>query len=290
MRQSKKYKQSEWLVEGPEEMAKLKADQAREAEDLKRRHEGEVEALKMKHERESERQGKKDEAEAEREAQSESLEEGKLVADDLMIIKGVANSLAKEMENRVKKNRESGVNFINQLIRSAGMKKTVSAKGQRGGHLFLRQGDNISEAKLDVTVDPNNDIPTTAPRQKAAFKIVAIAKKEYGLKAVAMDNHVRLQGNKRDIDNFQKDQRSISKKVKMHIDNHDKTTPQIDKMLNKSLKNFKEEGLKEKLDKNSDAGDYVKDFRKSDAPQFKGKSDKKIRQMAIAAYLDNKKG
>ena len=36
----------------------------------------------------------------------------------------------------------------------------------------------------------------------------------------------------------------------------------------------------EKLDKNADAGDYVKDFRKSDAPQFKGKSDKKIRQMA----------
>ena len=37
----------------------------------------------------------------------------------------------------------------------------------------------------------------------------------------------------------------------------------------------------EKLDKNADAGDYVKDFRKSDAPQFKGKSDKKIQKMAI---------
>ena len=44
----------------------------------------------------------------------------------------------------------------------------------------------------------------------------------------------------------------------------------------------------EKLDKNADAGDYIKDFRKSDAPQFKGKSDKKIRQMAIAAFLDKK--
>ena len=42
----------------------------------------------------------------------------------------------------------------------------------------------------------------------------------------------------------------------------------------------------EKLDKDSDAGDYVKDFRKSDAPQFKGKSKKKKQQMAIAAYLD----
>ncbi len=46
--------------------------------------------------------------------------------------------------------------------------------------------------------------------------------------------------------------------------------------------------MSEKLDKNADAGDYIDDFRKSDAPQFKGKSDKKIRKMAIAAYLDNK--
>ncbi len=46
--------------------------------------------------------------------------------------------------------------------------------------------------------------------------------------------------------------------------------------------------VKEKLPKDADAGDYVKDFRKSDAPQFKGKSDKKIQKMAIAAYLDDK--
>jgi len=42
------------------------------------------------------------------------------------------------------------------------------------------------------------------------------------------------------------------------------------------------------LGKNSDAGDYVKDFAKSNAPQFKGKSKEKRRKMAIAAYLDNK--
>ena len=42
----------------------------------------------------------------------------------------------------------------------------------------------------------------------------------------------------------------------------------------------------EKLDKNATAGDYVKDFRDSDAPQFKGKSKKKKQEMAIAAYLD----
>ena len=44
----------------------------------------------------------------------------------------------------------------------------------------------------------------------------------------------------------------------------------------------------EDLDHNSDAGDYIDDFMKSDAPQFKNKSAKKIRKMAIAAYLDSK--
>ena len=41
----------------------------------------------------------------------------------------------------------------------------------------------------------------------------------------------------------------------------------------------------EVLGKDADIGDYVKDFKKSDAPQFKGKSDKKKHKMAVAAYL-----
>ena len=43
----------------------------------------------------------------------------------------------------------------------------------------------------------------------------------------------------------------------------------------------------EKLDKNSDMGDYIKDFQKSDAPQFKGKSKEKRKEMAIAAKLSS---
>ena len=48
--------------------------------------------------------------------------------------------------------------------------------------------------------------------------------------------------------------------------------------------------IEEKLDatKNS-IGDYVKDFKKSDAPQFKGRSSSKRRQMAVAAYLGSKR-
>ena len=42
--------------------------------------------------------------------------------------------------------------------------------------------------------------------------------------------------------------------------------------------------------KKADMGDVVKDFYKSDAPQFKGKSKEKRRQMAIAAKLEAERG
>jgi len=44
----------------------------------------------------------------------------------------------------------------------------------------------------------------------------------------------------------------------------------------------------EVLDKDADAGDYIDDFAKSDAPQFKGKSKEKRKDMAVAAYLSKK--
>ena len=46
--------------------------------------------------------------------------------------------------------------------------------------------------------------------------------------------------------------------------------------------------LDEKLGPKSKPETYIKDFAKSDAPQFKGKSKEKKRQMAIAAYMANK--
>ena len=43
-------------------------------------------------------------------------------------------------------------------------------------------------------------------------------------------------------------------------------------------------------EKSDNAGKFIKGFEKSDAPQFQGKSKAKRRDMAIAAYLGNKKG
>lgn len=47
--------------------------------------------------------------------------------------------------------------------------------------------------------------------------------------------------------------------------------------------------VEEVMDPNAGIGDYVRDFKKSDAPQFRGKSKTKRRQMAVAAYLAKKR-
>jgi hypothetical protein len=50
------------------------------------------------------------------------------------------------------------------------------------------------------------------------------------------------------------------------------------------------ESISEKLSVSDGMGTWIDDFKKSDAPQFKGKNDKERRDMAIAAYLSAKRG
>jgi hypothetical protein len=61
--------------------------------------------------------------------------------------------------------------------------------------------------------------------------------------------------------------------------------PQIDAMVGVASE---EEAIDEKLKPSMGAGAYVDDFRKSKAPQFKGKSKAKKNKMAVAAYLSAK--
>ena len=52
------------------------------------------------------------------------------------------------------------------------------------------------------------------------------------------------------------------------------------------LKDIMKESLDEKLKVSDGLGAWIDDFMKSDAPQFKGKSDKEKKNMAIAAFTD----
>lgn len=51
-----------------------------------------------------------------------------------------------------------------------------------------------------------------------------------------------------------------------------------------------DESVNEKLKVSDGAGKWISDFKKSDAPQFRGKSEKERRDMALAAYLSAKRG
>ena len=60
------------------------------------------------------------------------------------------------------------------------------------------------------------------------------------------------------------------------------------KMTNSKLRALVKEIIQEKLKPSMGAGEYVSDFEKSKAPQFKGKSKEKRQKMAVAAYLSAK--
>lgn len=67
-------------------------------------------------------------------------------------------------------------------------------------------------------------------------------------------------------------------------------TENVNPTLEEWKKNLSESVYTEKLKVSDGMGVWVKDFQKSDAPQFKGKDDKERRDMAVAAYLSAKRG
>jgi predicted RNA binding protein YcfA (HicA-like mRNA interferase family) len=69
----------------------------------------------------------------------------------------------------------------------------------------------------------------------------------------------------------------------------DKGTIQV-QVANLDNKRYELNMYKESLDKKANVGDYVSDFKKSDAPQFKGKTKKERQKMAVAAFYSSKKG
>jgi len=70
-----------------------------------------------------------------------------------------------------------------------------------------------------------------------------------------------------------KDLKKISSQLKKSVKAHDTQADKIAKIV------------REKLTKRHKVGDFVDDFKKSKAKQFRGKSAKKKKEMAVAAYL-----
>ena len=67
-------------------------------------------------------------------------------------------------------------------------------------------------------------------------------------------------------------------------------TENVSPTLEQWKQRLSESVVTEKLKVSDGMGAWVKDFQKSDAPQFKGKNDEERRDMAVAAYLSAKRG
>ena len=86
--------------------------------------------------------------------------------------------------------------------------------------------------------------------------------------------------NKRKNAEYRKEKAEHTIKIEMGIKD-----PEVIKKFIDSWMKYSQEQLEEKLTKRSSVEKHIEDFKDSDAPQFKGKSQEKRRKMAVAAYL-----
>lgn len=233
----------------------------------------------------------------------EAVDEGKLVGNTGFIIDSLGSLIKQKIGKLMQSNREKGIVMMNNIARIVGA--SVSQSTKRNNDLYLKssfindgepivQGESIEEelkntdksyiAKrvqmMEKLIDKLIRMKGVDPRDKDAWRKVQQAK--FALEDM-LEEGVQYEVNEK------VDVKKVLKKVKGLTKDQLAVLSQMNPAtlvtLSQQLSNLV---MGEKLDKDSDAGDYIDDFRKSDAPQFKGKSDKKIRDMAIAAYLSRK--
>ena len=216
--------------------------------------------------------------------EGDDLSEGKLVTGVDSVLSVITKKLKAEMGKRYKQNAESGMKYINNIAKMVGM--TASDKGQQKNRMFLRMSEETLDEKAPNTADAMKRYKSGKAgfTDKAHLKAKGLIPRSDGTKRKspkyeAKTDMTAISSWKKKLKNV----KGLSKDVVQQLSQL--PTPVVTSLINQIGMIVAQ---KEELGKNADAGDYIDDFRKSDAPQFKGKSDAKIRKMAIAAYLDAK--
>ena len=165
--------------------------------------------------------------------------------------------IASEIAQSVGVSPREFVEYINTLVKKGVLPKELKAEVQTEAMTFKDLVNQINEVKQDP------DIKGSKGTEPAKY--------------YAKD----AEGDEMSVSTKRKRDAHFAKKKKGPApgDKSAKTKP------SQHTKKFKQM-YGEKLGKNADMGDYIDDFEKSDAPQFKGKSKEKRKDMAIAAYLD----
>jgi hypothetical protein len=137
----------------------------------------------------------------------------------------------------------------------------------------------IDEEKIEVDADTEFVLPLKHLIQKHVKEVMDKRKK----KGFKVGDKVTYLGHPGEITKVNKE---MTGDISYNV-SYDKGTGKT-KASNIFNKGGEIKALEEKLTKRSSVEKHIEDFKDSDAPQFKGKSQEKRRKMAVAAYLSKK--
>ena len=133
---------------------------------------------------------------------------------------------------------------------------------------------DLSKGKVDEAINPEVS-------QKVNAFIKAMAKRYDYSEQDAIFAIMTVLKQKEDV-NYLDEVGGYDRKGNKEMDNDDKG---LKKRPQAGISALLKSAVREKLTKKSSVEDHVDDFKKSDAKQFKGKSLKKIKQLALASFL-----
>jgi hypothetical protein len=142
-----------------------------------------------------------------------------------------------------------------------------------------RTSGTIDEEKIEVDADTKFELPLKHLIQKHVKEVMDSRKK----KEFKVGDKVTYLGHPGKITKVNKEMTGAT----TYNVSYDKGTGKT-KASNIHNKGGEIKALEEKLTKKSSVEKHIEDFKDSDAPQFKGKSQEKRRKMAVAAYLSKK--
>ena len=198
------------------------------------------------------------------------------------------DNVEKEMKEYKETNPGKAVNkMVSSLAKKVrGMKNEISV-GMRNKYYDAakkshdRAGNSAFARHLRKEPGIEKDLDTMRKR-KAGIKIA----KNQAIKNIRRELYPKKKKNE-NSDMYTKNT-ATNDKMAYKKDNQ-KNAP-YNQTLEEWKQKLSESVVIEKLKVSDGMGAWVKDFQKSDAPQFKGKDDKERRDMAIAAYLSAKEG
>ena len=198
------------------------------------------------------------------------------------------DDVEKEMKEYKEMNPGKAVNkMVSSLAKKVrGMKNEISV-GMRNKYYDAakkshdRAGNSAFARHLRKEPGIEKDLDTMRKR-KAGIKIA----KNQAIKNIRRELYPKNKKN----ENSDMYTKNTATKDKMAYKKDNQKNAPYNQTLEEWKQKLSESVVIEKLKVSDGMGAWVKDFQKSDAPQFKGKDDKERRDMAIAAYLSAKEG